>query len=162
MQGDIEFEKNNIKFKVRVNGILINDGKVLTVQMYNNNFYCLPGGHIIVGEDSKTAVEREFFEETKILVKANKLISIIENFFVRKNGMQIHEVGFYYLLEAKEKYNIIEEYSLIENDNGEKVKLNFKWIDILELEKNNFKPTTLIRQFKDIDNFEKFKHYIIK
>jgi len=162
MEEDIEFEKNNRKFKVRVNGILINDGKVLTVQMYNNDFYCLPGGHIIVGEDSKTAVEREFLEETRILVKAKELVSIVENFFVRKNGMQIHEVSFYYLLEAKEKYDAIEEYSLIENDNGEEVKLNFKWINILELEKNNFKPTMLIGQFKDINNFEKFKHYIIK
>ena len=83
---DIEIENEFANFKLRVNGILINDNKILSVQMKKNGFYCLPGGHIEIGEDSKEAVVREFKEETGIDVKVERLISITENFFTRKNG----------------------------------------------------------------------------
>ena len=40
---DIEFKTTNKKFKCRVNGLIIHDGKILTLRMKNNTSYCLPG-----------------------------------------------------------------------------------------------------------------------
>lgn len=57
---DLEIKNDKERFKCRVNGVLINDDKMLALQMCNNGFFCCPGGHIELGEDSKTAIIREF------------------------------------------------------------------------------------------------------
>ena len=56
---DIEIKTAQKKFKYRVNGIIIHNNKILTIKMKNNTSYCLPGGHVELGEDSKNAVLRE-------------------------------------------------------------------------------------------------------
>ena len=62
---DIEFKTNEKKFKYRVNGMLIYKGKILVLKMKNNISYCLPGGHVELGESSAKAILREMFEETR-------------------------------------------------------------------------------------------------
>ena len=49
---DIEFKNETQKFKYRVNGIVIYNNKILTIKMKNNVSYCLPGGHVELGEDT--------------------------------------------------------------------------------------------------------------
>lgn len=56
---DIELKTETQKLKFRVSGITIRDGKILTLLMKNKTTYCLPGGHIEMGEDSKSTVLRE-------------------------------------------------------------------------------------------------------
>ena len=63
---DLKIETEEIKLKVRANGAIINDDKVLMCQINNSGFWCLPGGHIHLGEDSKTASLREINEEVGI------------------------------------------------------------------------------------------------
>ena len=99
---DLKIVDENSKFKCRTNGIIIKDNKVLVVQIANNPFYCLPGGHIELGEDSRKAVEREMKEETKLNVKAENLVSIAESFFKGTDGKKFHEISFYYLLKLNE------------------------------------------------------------
>ena len=166
MRGD-NMENNDIKidnlygiFKFRVNGILMHDDKILVVKMDNNPFYCLPGGHVKLGEDSKSAVVREIKEETGYDSHINKLVTTTENFFVRKNGKIIHEIGFYYLLNLDDKEDINhKEYDTIE-ESEEKINLHFKWIPINELKDVDFKPQELKEKIenKDIN----FQHLIIK
>ena len=60
MGKDIKLSVDDVKFKYRVSGILIVDGKVLTVKIANNDFYCLPGGHVELFENTKDAILREF------------------------------------------------------------------------------------------------------
>ena len=83
---DIKIDNLSWNFKFRVNGILMHNDEVLVVKMDNNPFYCLPGGHVKLGEDSKSAVIREIKEETGYDSHINKLVTTTENFFVRKNG----------------------------------------------------------------------------
>ncbi|MEG0281984.1 MAG: NUDIX domain-containing protein [Clostridia bacterium] len=156
---DIKIEAEKINFKSRVNGIIIKDNKVLTVQMNHNGFYCLPGGHIEIGEDSKTAVLREMKEEVNIDNKIVNLVSIIENFFERKNGKKFHEISFYYLLEP---INNIEtkDYEIIEHDKDQDVLLEFKWIPLKDLNSFDFRPKFLKEKLQN-NNFE-FSHAIIK
>ena len=69
---DIGINSEEGKFKFRVCGILEHDGKYLAVKMNNNNFFCLPGGHVELGEDTETAVQREMREELGYEVKIKK------------------------------------------------------------------------------------------
>ena len=157
---DIKIENLSGNFKFRVNGILMNKDEVLVVKIDNNPFYCLPGGHVKIGEDSQNAVIREIKEETGYDSHINKLVTITENFFVRKNGKKIHELGFYYLLNLDDKKEVnVKEYETIE-ESEEKINLHFKWIPVNELKNIDFKPQELKEKIenKDID----FQHLIIK
>lgn len=157
---DIKIDNLSGNFKFRVNGILMHDDEILVVKMNNNPFYCLPGGHVKLGEDSKSAVVREIKEETGYNSHINKLVTTTENFFVRKNGKKIHELGFYYLLNLDDKEVIDNrEYETTE-ENEEKINLHFKWIPIKELKDIDFKPQELKEKLEN-GNVD-FQHLIIK
>ena len=76
---DIKFITDTHKFKYRVNGVIIHNNKLLTIKMSNGKSYCLPGGHIELGEDTKTAVIREMLEETKtqVTIDNNSCVSLL-------------------------------------------------------------------------------------
>ena len=59
---DIELKTDTQKFKYRVNGIIIHNGKILTLKMKNNIFYCLLSGHVELCENTKSAIIREILE----------------------------------------------------------------------------------------------------
>lgn len=155
---NIKIDKENLKFKFRVAGIVIVDNKLLTVQIMDNGFYCLPGGHVNVGETSLETIKREMYEEADMQVEVKKLLTIIENFFTRKNGDVIHELNFIYLLEPKDITNIVvKDYIKNEEDEECEKKLEFKWIPIDEINDYNVKPV-IIKEIIDCN----FKHYVIK
>ncbi len=159
MSIDVKIKTNDSIFKLRVSGILVKDNKILTVQINNNDFFCLPGGHIELNEDSKEAVIREFVEETNISVKIKSQIAITENFFTNINGYKVHEIGIYYLLEANGNINT-EDFNKIEKDKNEETFLNFKWVNTKDIDKINFKPKFLVD--KIIKHDYQFEHVIIK
>lgn len=156
---DIDIKIDNLyeNFKFRVNGILIHDNRILLVKIHKNNFYCLPGGHVKVGEDTEHAIMREFKEETGYTVKVNKLIAITENFFTRENKKRIHELGIYYLLDIEDKEKInYKESETMEDD----MKMYLKWIPVKEIKNIDFKPIELREKIENKNiNFE---HIIIK
>lgn len=156
MNRDIKIDDSYGSFKDRVNGILIYNNKILLVKMHSNSFYCLPGGHVKLGESSEEAIIREMKEETGYNVNVNKLVAITENFFTRKDGKKIHELGFYYLADI---YNqeIKEINSKKEEDN---ITLEFKWLDINKLGDIEFKPIEITE--KIINKDLSFSHIIIK
>ena len=80
---DIEFKTENEKFKYRVNGLVIRNGKLLTLLMKNKTSYCLPGGHVELGEDSRSAMMREMQEEIEASITIDKELAIVENFSVK-------------------------------------------------------------------------------
>ena len=153
MEQDIEIVSNNIKFKYRVSGILLKDNKILVCKINNNEFYCLPGGHVELLEDSQSAMLREFKEETLIDAKVEKLLFMTENFF-KSGKYDCHEIGMYYLLSAD---NVsIEDFTREEHERDGITHLSFKWIDVDNLE--NLKPEFL----KNNLSFNLTKHLVIK
>lgn len=155
---DVKIKSNEGNFKYRVSGAVIKNDKLLMVNICDNGFYCLPGGHIHLGEDSVTAMKREINEEVGITVKSMKLVSLIENFFNGKKGL-MHEVNYVYVIEPNEDIET-EDYDIVENDEGELKPLHFKWCPLNEIDKVDFRPNTLINKFKS-KNFE-FEHFITK
>lgn len=141
---DVKIDSAEGKFKFRVCGIVRVNNKYLTVKIQNNDFYCLPGGHVELGEDTDTAVLREMKEELGYEVKIVRLVSIIQNFFKAKDGRQFHELGYYYIVEPTNIDEVnLEDYVRMENDKGEMKRLEFRWFTLDELKETRFLPEIL-------------------
>jgi len=69
--------------RVRVAGVLINEGKLLLVAHKKNDsiYWLLPGGGVDFGESLTEALEREFLEELNINVKVKDLLLIAETIY---------------------------------------------------------------------------------
>lgn len=93
MTADIRATFDNTQFDVRVCGILKNQGKVL-VSNESDGSQTLTGGAVQIGETTEEALIREFYEETKLQVKPQKLVAIIENFFTFAGDY--HQIIFVY------------------------------------------------------------------
>lgn len=155
---DIHIETNSNVFKLRVSGILIQDNKLLVVQHRNNNFCCLPGGHIELNEDSKNAVIREMKEETLLDLEVSRLLCIAETFYTIRDK-NVHELCYYYLLNSKTKIKT-RNWSYIEMDKGFETPLKFSWYNLSSPNSIQFKPYFILDKLKSNDlNFE---HIIIK
>lgn len=158
---DIEFKNKTQKFKYRVNGIVIHNNKILTIKMKNNISYCLPGGHVELGEDTHTAILREMLEELDTPVSIDKEIAIVENFYMDKKGLQTHELSFYYIVNPENFDKIsFQNYEKMENDKGEIKVHNFDWLEIDSLNKYDFRPEFLKEKLM-MSNYN-LDHIIIK
>ena len=148
---DVRIDNEEGKFKFRVCGVLKVNNKYLTVKIQGNDFYCLPGGHVELGEDTDSAILREMKEELGYEVKIDRLISIVQNFFKTKDGKVFHELGYYYIVEPKNIENVnLEDYVIVENDKGKMVKLDFKWFTLEELQTAYFLPESLKGQLNNL------------
>ncbi len=157
---DIKIKNDDSRFKFRVGGIIIYNNKVMMVDNHHNKFWCLPGGHVHIGEDSKSAIKREIMEETGITFESCNLTTIVENFYYSKFGKEVHELSFYYLLNSP---NIPQEktkdYKCVENDEGCLIDLEFKWIPLDKVENYDIRPRKLKELLKNKDFC--FHHEII-
>lgn len=153
---DIRINGNNESFKFRVGGIIKKGDKYLVVKINRNQFYCLIGGHVELNESTEKAVVREIKEELCVDVKVVALSCIFENFFTTKSGRKFHELCFAYDVELLDDIEI-KDYVRTENDNGEMVRLEFKWLTLDEM-KQEFKPKALV----DVIECGCFKHLIIQ
>lgn len=148
---DVRIDSEQGKFKFRVCGILKVNEKYLTVKIQGNDFYCLPGGHVELGEDTDHAVLREMKEELGYEVKIDRLVSIVQNFFKTKDGKIFHELGYYYIVEPKDIRDVnLDDYVLMENDKGKVVRLEFKWFTLEELQIAKFLPESLKSQLNNL------------
>ncbi len=158
---DVKINSDELNFKYRVNSIIIRNDKVLLVDINKNGFWCCPGGHVHIGEDTMAAVARETQEETGIAAKESQLVAVIENFFTSKDRALYHELSFYYKLDkltipsGREK-----DFHYTEQDEDKQVQLDFRWIPLNELEKYDIRPLPLKKILSE-KNFE-FQHIFVK
>lgn len=137
---DIKIDSAEGKFKFRVCGILEHNNKYLAVNMNDNGFYCLPGGHVELGEDTDTAVLREMQEELGYQVKIKRMVAFSQNFFEGK-GKKFHEIGVYYIVNAVDEKQVnTNDYIREELDKGVVQHLEFKWFTKQELKQIDFRP----------------------
>ncbi len=86
------------KLRVRVCGLLVEDGKLLLVRLNspvtNSDIWMPPGGGVEFGEKMEEALKREFLEETCIRINVHEFLfynEVIQNNF--------HAVEFYFRVE---------------------------------------------------------------
>lgn len=155
---DVRIKTDDIKFKFRVSGIIIEDDKVL-LEKYNKDSYCLPGGYVNIGETSEEAICRELKEELQFDFVLDEFLGVAENFFTNFKGDKTHGIDFYYKASFKNKSDINNiEYDYIEDDHGIIVKHDLKWFSFDELKDIDLRPKKIKSAI--LNNTKKF-HYII-
>ena len=157
MRESIKMKTEELNFKFRVSGIVIKNNKVLFVDMDDNGFLFLFGGYVELGETTEQACLRELKEEVGKNFRIDKYCGVIENFFRNKFNKNIHEISFYYILTSDDELDTID-FTLMENDKGNIVKLDFKWIDLEEIENYDIRPGFLKEILK---NNLSFNHLVI-
>jgi len=158
MRDSIRMKNEDFYFKFRAAGLILKNNKVLIVKMDNNDYYCLPGGYVELGETTEEAVKRELKEEFGQEVKIIKYLGMVENYFIKKNLRKIHEIACYFLLDLVDENLLLEDKILFENDNEHIVRLDFKWVDLNEIDNYDLRPVFLKELLKG-NNLE-FKHLI--
>ena len=58
--------------------LLVDSDHILLMRQFDGLTYNLPGGHVDGGESIQNAVEREYFEECGVRLKAEKVLGIVE------------------------------------------------------------------------------------
>lgn len=151
---DIDLKNEAGEFKYRVVGILFDDnGRVLIQKVADNPFYCLPGGRVELGESSIEAVERELEEELNFDVVIEKPLFLLENFFKKANGKEVHEIGIFFKVTSLVAPK--EDWEVVENDKGILKTLRYKWVTFKELESEDLRPAFLKEKLLNLnENFE--------
>ncbi len=159
MKQDIRINVDEGKFKFRVAGIVENKGRVLVTKMGGNKFFCFPGGHVELLENTHHAAQRELEEELYFDINLKELFCVHENFFF-EGTKGFHELCFYYKAEPKDRNIEMKDVYREELDNGYVVNHHFKWLTLDELAKEDVRPKQLIDEY--IKNPNEFKHMIFK
>jgi len=75
---NFELQPGYATVKVDVRGAVLRDGKLLMVQEWSDELWCMPGGWADVGDSPSAMVEREVQEETGFQVRARKLLAVYD------------------------------------------------------------------------------------
>lgn len=84
-------------FRPGIYGVLIEDGKILLSKQFDG--YDFPGGGIEINETIIEALEREFFEETGLKVKALKVLYTTSMFYYSRQGKYWNSINLYYQVQ---------------------------------------------------------------
>ncbi len=157
MPTDVKIKTNGMRFKFRVAGIVEYKNQILLVKMNQNPFYCFPGGHVELLEETAKAVERELNEELYFDVEVGDLLYIHENFFNVEND-KFHELCFYFKATPKDKdfkpYDKVHE----ELDKEGWVHHEYKWFDKSELVNLGAQPKLIMKNY--VEDSNKFMHLV--
>lgn len=140
MNFDCGFTKENNWFRYRSAAIIIENGCILFAGNKSENYLYSIGGGVHMGETAKDAVKREVFEETGIHYEIDRLAVVHENFFNENigtlQGMECHEISFYFLMKPKGTQNLnSNSYTRF----GDKEEMY--WIPIEDLDKYKAFPS---------------------
>jgi ADP-ribose pyrophosphatase YjhB (NUDIX family) len=92
-----EIEISKFQFRISVYGILEKDNSILFVKSKWIKLWEFPGGGVKIYESIPQALVREFQEETGLIVKPQKFLSVKENYFYAEDRDQAwHTVCFFY------------------------------------------------------------------
>lgn len=148
---DISVQVDEYLLNYRVSAIIRKGGKVLAHHSLGSEHYTLPGGRVKEGEDTISALQREILEEMNIKTKYVRPVSFIENFFMLK-GKKYHELLVTHELEFEDENDYSKNIEPeAEEDKG---KLEFKWLDIDELDNIEFVPREMKKVIKENKSFE--------
>ncbi len=117
-------------------GICLSGDKILLAYHKKLNYYFLPGGHIEQNESATEALQREFIEETGVLVTVKNLFMVFEHRWGEKKIQ--HEINFIFFVKIQQKEKM-----------SSRVKyLSFEWVPLSMFDKKVFLPKELIGQIK--------------
>ncbi len=129
----IQVEKDELRFRPAVYGLILKDRQILLLRMRANGKYHLPGGGVEVGEAIEDTLIREVFEETGIKIEVEKFVHFNEIFFYYDPSRRAyHGLHFYY--RCRPLTTAILEDDRVQDGSAEKPR----WIDIDTLREDEF------------------------
>ena len=129
----ITFKPAEIRFTYRVGGILIHNEHVLCQAAAEEVFWFLPGGRAELGESASVTLLREMQEELGVVMKIERLLYVVENFFTDPNDSW-HELGLYFLITAPLDSYLTQSLETIMRVDEAGNHLRFDWLPIAQLE----------------------------
>ncbi|MBW4669667.1 MAG: NUDIX hydrolase [Cyanomargarita calcarea GSE-NOS-MK-12-04C] len=119
------------KIRVKVFGLIREKNRLFVSENYDSvkaeKFYRALGGSIEFGENSQTALQREFQEEVQADLTNIRYLGCLENVFTY-NGKQGHEIVQVYECDfVDSKFYQLEKLAFFEADNSPGTAV---WIDI--------------------------------
>ncbi len=116
-----------------VYGIILQQGKLLLLQMRATGKYHLPGGGLQAGERIEAALKREIREETGIEVDGMRLVHFEEIFFYYDpSDKAYHGLHFFYLCQPKAIQLLADD----EVEDGSAARP--RWVEIRDLQPADF------------------------
>lgn len=133
----IDFERDGMRFFVRVAGVCVEDGHALLHRTVENDFWIMPGGRCELHEPTRAAIARELHEEFGVPVRVGRLLWIVENLY-NYRGRRGFEIAFFYRYTLPSGHPFRErgrEHSRVETfpDGGRGLPLIFQWVPINQL-----------------------------
>ncbi len=137
----LSFERDGRRFNHRVVGVALHEGRVLLHRAEHDDFWALPGGRVEFMEPSAEALHREMQEELGVEVQVERLLWVLENFFVYR-ATEFHEVGLYYLMRLPPASPLLRVEGDFYGTEGD-LTLIFRWFPLDTLETLPLYPTFL-------------------
>ncbi len=137
------YDTDTIRFGCRVAGVMLRDGSVLLQGEPDGPFWTLPGGGIELLEPSPAALERELREELGVDIQIDRLLWIVEQFFVSElDGRACHEIGFYFLVAPLDAPHLADLERTIHTVDG-RYEVIFRWFKLDDLDSVRLFPAFL-------------------
>lgn len=155
MEKDWFFKTSEFICDLRTVGVLIRNDKVLVQRDKNGIEYALPGGHVQIGETTIDALIREYKEETEADIKCKRLLWTEECFW-KWNGVQAHNIAFYYHIELCDDSYIPDTGEFISHKDNCNVLLG--WMPIEQLSQVTIYPRFIINEIHNLNDTP--KHFI--
>lgn len=154
---DIKYNDDEFSFIYRVSALILNKDKTKILLFYGNDmdYYMLPGGKVHQLEKSVDAIKREITEELGFNELKFELVGINEE-IVKDNKNNIQQITL--------TYKCIYEYE-IQTDTFKSVEsdwINFKWVDIKELDNYKTHPSNIINMVNNSDVINHFTEIVNK
>jgi 8-oxo-dGTP pyrophosphatase MutT (NUDIX family) len=119
---------NKLELRPAAYGFVVNDGKLLVVQMKRTGKFWFPGGGLDKGETLEECVKREVWEETGIRVEVIELLHFMEIFFYyNPEDHAFHNFSFFYLCRP------LSLETTDENVTPDEETVNAQWVEMSEI-----------------------------
>lgn len=141
---DIRYTNKDFQFFLRVSALIFNkdETKVLLFNVEGRDFYMLPGGKIEELEESIDAIKREVKEELGWDNLEYSFLGVSEEFVSSKgyNNQQLNLIykGIYKDETTPDNFKGLEGYWI-----------NFKWIDLKDIDNYTIYPSIVKEMIKD-------------
>lgn len=137
----ITFTQHDVRFTLRIAGVLVDNGRVLLHRAEGDEFWALPGGRGELQEPAVETLRREMREELDVDVEVVRLLWVVENFFLN-SGWHHHELGMYFLMRAPADWLLRHTNGPFLGQEGQ-VTLVFQWFPLDRLETMRVYPSFL-------------------
>jgi len=137
-------------FNFRVGAVIIDPAgeRVLIHRAVTDPFWTLPGGRVELLEPAADALMREMREELSVDTEVERLLWVVENFFVYE-GKQRHEIAFYFLVSLPAGSPIYSQREPFSGDE-EGLELIFEWHSLATIEQVNLLPSFVCNGLRSI------------